>query len=59
MSRRLCDFGTLKYTVVLGNSDVADTVGVAHLSTIFTDSRVIGVVRNRAVRFSNSSGFAA
>ena len=45
--------------VVLANSDLPDTVGVAHLPSIFTDSRVIGVVRNDAVRFSNSSGFAA
>ena len=45
--------------VVLGNSDLADTVGVAHLPSIFTDSRVLGVVRNHAGRFSNSSGFAA
>jgi hypothetical protein len=37
--------------VVLGNSDLADTVEVAHLPSIFTDSRVLGVVRNHALHF--------
>jgi hypothetical protein len=45
--------------VVLANSDLPDTVGVAHFPSIPADRRVIGIARLHAVCFSNSGGVAA
>ena len=45
--------------VVLANSDLADTVGVAHFPSIPAASRVIGIARVHNVCLPHSSGVAA
>ena len=58
--RRILHFNiTAHPTVVLANSDLADTVGVAHFPSIPADRRVIGIARLHAVCFSNAGGVAA
>jgi hypothetical protein len=49
----------LESSVLLANSDLADTVGVIHIPSIPADSRVIGIVRVHTVRLSNTSGVAS
>ena len=44
--------------VVLVNSDLADTVGVAHFPSIPPDRGVIGIARLHALCFSNPGGVA-
>jgi hypothetical protein len=52
-------YGVSRPPVVLANSDLPDTVGVAHFPSIPADRRVIGLARFHAVCFSNSGGVAA
>src|ERR1035437_4190612 len=51
--------GGLRSPVLLANSDLADTVGVAHFPSIPVDSRVIGTARVHNVCLPHSSGVAA
>jgi hypothetical protein len=55
----LYDQKTTPLTVVLANSDLADTVGVAHFPSILAASRVIGIARVHNVCLPHSSGVAA
>ena len=45
--------------VVLANSDLPDTVGVAHFPSIPADRRDIGIARLHAICLPHSSGVAA
>ena len=57
--RRLAGAWHRRVIVVPANSDLADTVGVAHLPSIPVERRVIGIARIHTVCFSNTSGIAA
>jgi hypothetical protein len=56
---KMVSAGPVEKIVVLANSDLADTVGVAHFPSIPVDSRVIGVARVHNVCLPHSSGVAA
>jgi hypothetical protein len=56
---KMVSAGPVEKIVVLANSDLADTVGVAHFPSTPADGRVISMARVHVVCLPNSSGITA